>query len=141
MTVDKRDLLEVLKDELAFLEQGGYRNPSKATWRPHLIFQDSPTCPKFEASQPQQVCSSCVLTPLVPEDLKGRKVPCRFVPLNDQGETIDSLYRSGTQQEVESTFKEWLKNTIDRLELERRESLRASLHPEIHVRAKFVTSG
>ena len=48
MTKDKRDLLDVLKAELQFLEKGGYRHTARAEWRPQFIFQDSPTCLNFD---------------------------------------------------------------------------------------------
>ena len=44
MANDDRDLLTVLKAELAFLEKGGYRHSPSARWRPQFIFEDSPTC-------------------------------------------------------------------------------------------------
>jgi hypothetical protein len=50
-----------------------------------------------------------------------QEVPCRFIPLNDLGETVDSLYRTGTQQEMEETLCEWLHREIRRLEAERTE--------------------
>jgi hypothetical protein len=43
MLKDKRDLLEVLKAELEFLQMGGYRHASRVGWRPEFMFQDSPT--------------------------------------------------------------------------------------------------
>jgi len=81
------------------------------------------------------------LMQLVPEGSQQRNAPCRHIPLNDQGDTLEFLYRSGTDKEIETTFTEWLKTTISRLERERAESLRAAEHPEIHVRGKFVAGG
>lgn len=48
-------------------------------------------------------------------------------------ETLDSLYRSGTREQIEPAMAEWLKKTIAGLELEREEWAR-----EVHVQAKFV---
>jgi hypothetical protein len=135
MSGDKRDLLTVLKKELEFLEKGGYRHTARAAWRPQYVFQDSPTCLNFDPTQQPRPCSECVLTQLVPEDTQRKKIPCRYIPLNDQGETIDSFYRSGTQEELESALGRWLKATIDRLEKEKAKSQVASEHVEIHVRA------
>jgi len=46
-------------------------------------------------------------------------VPCRFIPLNDKGQTIDSLYRTGTQEEIEEALRNWLRREISRIEAER----------------------
>ena len=45
MSDDKRDVLEVLRYELNFLEQGGYGNWYSTPWGPASVFQDSLTCP------------------------------------------------------------------------------------------------
>ena len=45
MSEDKRDVLEVLRYELNFIEQGGYGNWYSTPWGPASIFQDSLTCP------------------------------------------------------------------------------------------------
>lgn len=139
MTNDKRDLLDVLKAELEFLEKGGYRHTARAPWRPQFMFQDSPTCLNFDPTQQPRPCSDCLLTQLVPEDLRSKKIPCRYIPLSEHGETIDSFYRTGTQEELEVAVAQWLRATIARLERERAEGLSGSEHPEVHVRARFVT--
>jgi hypothetical protein len=139
MSTNHGDILDVLKNELKFVEEGGYKNPQPAAWRPAFMFQDSPSCLNFEVSQQPKPCSDCALMQLVPEESQDNKVPCRYIPLNEEGATLDLLYRTGTQEEIESTFTQWLKTRIARLEQERTEKLRASDHPEIHVRAKFVS--
>ena len=138
MTKDKRDLLDVLKAELEFVENGGYRHTARAAWRPQYIFQDSPTCLNFDPTHPRRPCGDCTLIQLIPEGLRDKKVPWRYIPLSEQGETIDSFYRAGTQQELEAAVGQWLKTTIARLEREKQERLRASENPELHVGAKFV---
>lgn len=113
---DKRNLNEVLKSELEFLNSGGYRKPS---WRPPFIFQDSPTCLKFGDSQGQEACSECILMQFVPPEKRAAKVPCRYIPLNERGDTIESMYRSGTQDELESALRGWLMRAIEDLETHR----------------------
>ena len=134
MTGDPRDLLKVLKAELEFVEKGGYRHTARAAWRPQFIFQDSPTCLNFDPAQPPKPCSDCVLMQLVPKDQQNRKIACRYIPLNEQGETIDSFYRFGTRDELEATFGKWLRATIQRLEIPGHPE--AGGETEIHVRAK-----
>jgi hypothetical protein len=139
VTKDKRDLVDVLRAELEFLEKGGYRHSARAAWRPHFMFQDSPTCLNFDSTQPPRPCSDCVLMQLVPEDLHAKKVPCRYISLNERGETIDSFYRYGTQEELETAVGQWLKATIQRLE--KVESLPGAEHAEIRVKAKIAQGG
>jgi len=135
MTYDTRDLLTVLKKELEFLEKGGYRNSARAPWRPQLVFQDSPACLNFDPTQQARPCSECILTQLVPGEMQRKKFPCRYIPLNERGETIDSFYRSGTQEELESELGRWIKATIESLEKQKAKS-QVALEPiEIHVRA------
>lgn len=131
-------LLEVLLAELDFIEKGGYRSTARAAWRPYFMFQDSPTCLNFDPTQPRKPCSDCVLTQLIPEDAQGRKVPCRYIPLNEHGETIDTFYRTGTQEELEAAVVQWLKTNIDRLKREGTQSLHTQEKPEVHVKARFV---
>ena len=109
MTNDNRDLLDVLKAELEFLEKGGYRHTARAAWRPQFMFQDSPTCLNFDPTQQPRPCSDCILMQLVPGDLRTKKIPCRYIPLSERGETVDSFYRTGTQEELEATVAQWLK--------------------------------
>ena len=120
MPKDERDLLEVLKFELAFLEQGGYGRLPREAWRSRLIFLDSPTCPNFNTTEHDRVsCLDCGLTPLIPEDARDEKVPCDHIPLTPQGDILESLYRTSTQQEIEDVLGKWLRTTIRRLEAEK----------------------
>jgi hypothetical protein len=119
MTNDNRELIDVLKAELGFLEKGGYRHTARADWRPQFIFQDSPTCLNFDLAQPEQPCGDCVMSQLVPKDFHDKKIACRHIPLGESGETLDSFYRTGTQEELETGLSAWLKTPIARLERER----------------------
>jgi hypothetical protein len=134
MTCDTRDLLKVLKAELEFLEKGGYRHTARAAWRPQFIFQDSPTCLNFDPAQPPKPCSDCILMQLVPKEHQNRKIACRYIPLNEQGETIDSFYRFGTRDDLEAVFGRWLRATIQGLE--KPGHAVTGGETEIHVRAK-----
>ena len=119
--------LTILTAELAYLERGGYRNSTDAHWYPKLIFQDSPTCLNFHHPLEPRPCSECPLMQFVPSEQKGKKIPCRHIPLNEQGVTLDSLYRTETPDEVEAAVAQWLRSTIQRLELE--QAQRLSLSP------------
>jgi hypothetical protein len=136
MNTDKRDLLSVLRKELEFLEKGGYRDSDRVPWRPKFIFQDSPACLNFDPAQPAKPCSDCTLMQLVPENLRDKKIPCRYIPLNERGETIDSFYRSGTRSELEDAFGHWLRATIHTLEERNQQGRPESGAVEIRVKAK-----
>jgi hypothetical protein len=135
MTNDKRDLLTVLNRELDFLEKGGYRHTARAPWRPQFIFQDSPSCLNFDPARAPKPCDDCILTQLAPKNSRNRNIPCRYIPLNEAGATIDSFYRSGTQKELEAAFGEWLRSAIQRLEEQKAESKNDEIPVEIHVKA------
>ena len=70
---DARDVLEVLKTELEFLESGGYGNVRRAGWRPQFIFEDSPSCLNYGDSERWQPCSDCILIGLVPPVSRAEK--------------------------------------------------------------------
>jgi hypothetical protein len=114
--VDRRNLVPVLKSELAFLERGGYWSESVPSWRAPLIFQDSPTCLNVSREANANPCSKCALMQFVPSEHVTAKFPCRHIPLNQQGETLESLYHSGTQEEIETAVAKWLRAKIRELE-------------------------
>ena len=118
MSNNHRDILEALRFELKFVEDGGYGRSPHAPWRAPYIFEDSPSCLNFGDAARPHPCSECLLTPLVPPELQDQEVPCRFIPLNDKGQTVDSLYRTGTQKELEEALVDWLHREISRLEKE-----------------------
>jgi len=139
MAKDERDLLTVLRNELEFLEKGGYRYTARVEWRPHFMFQDSPTCLNFDPTLEPKPCRDCVLVQLVPEDSRNKRVACRFIPLNEQGETVDSIYRYGTQEDLEATVARWLKATIRRLESERGPAQTPDSMPDtVHVKGRVT---
>ena len=119
MQKDERDLLEVLKSELQFLEQGGYGRSPRTPWRPQYTFEDSFTCLNYDSKENPGPCSNCVLIQLVPTERRSEKIPCRHIPFNVTGETLDSLYRYSDQNEIEETVGSWLRTTIQGLEEER----------------------
>jgi hypothetical protein len=119
MPNDDRDLLDVLKFELNFLEKGGYGRSPREPWRSQLVFEDSPTCMNYDTKEHPSPCGECILMDMVPRERRSETVPCRHIPLNTRGETLDSLYRYGTQHEVEEAVRGWLRATVARLEEER----------------------
>jgi len=119
MLKDERDLLEVLRFELQFLKDGGYGRSPRTPWRPPYIFEDSPTCMNFDSKENPGPCIDCVLIYLVPAQHRSEKIPCRHIPLNDSGETLDSLYKNNNQYEIEEAVGKWLQTTLQQLEHQR----------------------
>src|ERR1700758_4102737 len=119
MSDDKRNVLEVLKFELSFLEQGGYGRSVRTPWKATSTFQDSPSCINFNDPARPHACSEGLLSDFGPAEAREESIPCHFIPLNTQGETVNSLERHAHQLELEEALKNWLRSTIARLEKER----------------------
>ncbi len=112
MSEEKRELLEKLKFELAFVEDGGYGRSVRTPQRSTSPFQDSLTCLNFGDPVRSHPCAECVLMQYVPESRKGEDVPCHHIPLDGESRTIATL--DGT--DAEEVLKRWLRNEIHRLE-------------------------
>jgi hypothetical protein len=127
MAPDERDTLELLKFELKFLEDGGYGRSPRTPWRPPFIFEDSPSCLNLSDPARPHPCSECLLIKFVPEETRNEYSPCRLIPLNGEGKTIDYFYRCGTQLELEEALADWLRGQISRIEQERTNPTSAGL--------------
>jgi hypothetical protein len=119
MSTDNRDILEVLKFELNFLEQGGYGRSVRTPWKPTSIFQDSLSCINFNDPERPNPCTACLLHDLVPAQYRDESVPCHHIPLNEAGETVDTMEHQYTQAELEEAVRAWLRRTIGRIEQDR----------------------
>jgi hypothetical protein len=108
------EILNLLMEELAFLERGGYGGA--LPWRPVSIFLDSPSCPNRLDPERSTPCSDCWLYPFVPEAFQHEMDPCHFIALNQDGETIHTMSRQYTQVEVEAAVRAWLMTEIRRIE-------------------------
>jgi hypothetical protein len=119
MSKDNRDLLEVLKAELNFIEKGGYGKPAGEGWVSTSMFQDSLSCLNLGDPARTHPCSSCLLIDLVPPEDRNQAVPCHHIPLTDGGATVDSVAGTADQQQLEEGVKTWLRGAIARIERER----------------------
>jgi hypothetical protein len=126
MAKDERNTLELLKAELNFLKKGGYGRSPREPWRAQLIFEDSPSCMNYDAKEHPAPCAECALMQFVPPEKRGEKVPCRHIPLTAEGETLQELYRGGTQQELEDALADWLRAKIAFLERQEAENAAAT---------------
>ncbi|MDP9268955.1 MAG: hypothetical protein M3P27_11620 [Acidobacteriota bacterium] len=116
MAFDDRDLLTVLRTELAFLESGGYER-DVPRWRAGLMFEDSPTCLNHANPECRHSCDDCLLSRLAPREGRFTRVPCRHISLDPNGVTVDDLYRTASYAETKQAVWNWLRNTIAQLEM------------------------
>ena len=119
MVKDDRDILELLKQELAFIEQGGYGRSVRAPWLPKSVFQDSLTCLNYGYPYRAHPCSECHLLDFVRPENRSQPIPCHFIPLNDAGNTIEKFEMEGNEPKMASAVKHWLRGKISQLEAER----------------------
>jgi hypothetical protein len=124
MLTDDRDVLDVLKFELDFIEKGGYGRSVRTPWLPTSIFQDSLTCLNFGDSNRSHPCDECLLMALVPPEHCSEKVPCHHIPLTPEGETIQQLEHNQSREGMEEVVKNWLRRMIKILEQARAEQTR-----------------
>jgi hypothetical protein len=116
MTTDERDLLELLKDELAFLEKGGYGRSVRTPWHSKSTFQDSVTCINYGYPYRAHPCHECHLLDFVSPEYRTREVPCHFIPLNTDGDTIEELELQDNQAKIEREVSGWLRARIKEIE-------------------------
>lgn len=114
MSKDERDLLELLKTELDFIENGGYGRSVRTPWKPTSAFRDSLTCVNYALPEKSHPCSECHLIDFVPRGKEKEEVPCHAIPLNADGDTVETL--EGNQEKLEAALKEWMRKKIAELE-------------------------
>ena len=105
-----------LKLERSILADGGYGCSVRAPRRELEYFRDSITCLNLGEVEKLHPCTECFLTEFVSPSHYNELIPCQFIPLNPQGETIDSLLRAGEKQRLEEQLLRWLDQTIGQLE-------------------------
>jgi hypothetical protein len=119
MAQDDRDILELLKDELDFIEQGGYGRSVRTPWKPQSTFQDSLTCINYGYPYRAHPCNECHLLDFVSPEHHTEEVPCHFIPLNEAGETIEDFEAQDNQAKLERNVRDWLRARIKQIEEER----------------------
>jgi hypothetical protein len=127
MAKDDRDILELLKEELAFIEQGGYGRSVRTPWLPKSAFQDSLTCINYGYVERAHSCSDCQLMEFVGDEDRSDQVPCHLIPLNEAGETIHDLEAQGNQARLEATLKTWMRARIKDIEEARKKATVATV--------------
>ena len=118
MAKDERDILDLLKTELDFIEKGGYGRSPRTPWKPTSPFRDSLTCVNYALPEKAHPCAECHLIDFVPADKRSEELPCHAIPLNAAGDTVDSL--EPNQAKLEESLKEWMREKIREIETTRR---------------------
>ena len=119
MAKDDRDILELLRTELDFLEKGGYGRSVRTPWKATSSFRDSLTCVNYALPEKAHPCTECHLIDFVPSDKRREEVPCHFIPLNEAGDTVESLELEDDQARLEEALKQWLRAKIRQIEAAR----------------------
>jgi hypothetical protein len=119
MAKDDRDILELLKEELDFIDKGGYGRSVRTPWNPKSAFQDSLTCINYGYPYRAHPCNECHLLDFVSPEHQGAEVPCHFIPLNDAGETIEDLESGDNEAKLERKVRDWLRARIEEIEEKR----------------------
>lgn len=119
MSKDERDVLELLKTELDFIEKGGYGRSVRTPWKMTEAFRDSLTCVNYALPEKAHPCSECHLIDFVPREKRQEELPCHAIPLNDAGDTVESLELENNQAKLEVVLKQWMRGKIKQIEAER----------------------
>jgi len=119
MSFDKKEMIEQLKFEIKMIEKGGYDPSVREPHQNPEIFRDSIICLNVGVEEKEQPCSSCFLSEFAPPE--GRNSTgdiCHKIPLNEKGDTIESLKAEDDPQKLQTTVLGWLKRTVAKLEKE-----------------------
>jgi hypothetical protein len=119
MIKDDRDILELLKEELSFIEVGGYGRSVRTPWLSKSAFQDSLTCINYADPDRAHPCNECHLIDFVASEHHSGDVLCHFIALNEAGETIEDLEAQDNQARLEATVKQWMRVKIKQIEDQR----------------------
>jgi len=119
MAKDDRDILEILQEELDFIDKGGYGRSVRTPWLPKSIFQDSLSCLNYGYPYRAHPCSDCHLLDFVAPEDRTESVPCHHIRLDKAGDTIEDLDTEGNEAKMQKLVKEWLRTQINWIEAKR----------------------
>jgi hypothetical protein len=115
MSQDLHEVLQLLRFELNYLEQGGFER-DKALLGTNSPFLGTFACINYGDPLRRHACRECGLMQFVPQDKQNVEFPCHFIPLDASGETIASLIEKNDQRRLVIALEHWLRSTIARLE-------------------------
>jgi hypothetical protein len=56
------------------------------------------------------------LLDLVPPEYRKARSPCRHIPLNNQGETVETIFKGRSQAHLEDELLTWMEQTVKQLQ-------------------------
>jgi hypothetical protein len=71
---------------------------------------------------PADCCDACPLLELSPPESQDSESPCRQIPLNEQGETVESMAKTRDAAYLEERLLKWMERTVLQLRQELRET-------------------
>jgi hypothetical protein len=116
MSANLKEIIEQLKLQRSIVKDGGYGRSVRTPWKEERLFRDSITCLNVTEQVKKHPCNECLLWDWVPEEHKDEDIPCQFIPLDEQGNSIAELEEAGKREEAEQALLVWLDSTIQRLE-------------------------
>jgi hypothetical protein len=119
MGLDKKEMIKQLKFEIEMIEKGGYFPSVREPRHAPEIFRDSVTCLNVGLEEKEHPCSSCLLSEFAPPEVRNSNDDiCHKIPLNEKGDTVESLRAEGDAYKLQATVLGWLKNAVAKLEQE-----------------------
>ena len=119
MAFDKKGMIEQLKFEIQMIEKGRYYPSVREPRHDPEIFRDSVTCLNVGLEEKEHPCSSCFLSEFSPPELRDSQGNiCHKIPLNEKGDTVESLKCEDDPYKLQATVLGWLKKTVEKLEKE-----------------------
>ena len=119
MGFDKKEMIEQLKFEIQMIENGLYYPSVREPRQNPEIFRDSITCLNVGLEEKEHACSSCLLSEFAPPEVRNSNDDiCHKIPLNEKGDTIESLKAEDDPHKLQAAVLNWLKRTVARLEEE-----------------------
>jgi hypothetical protein len=119
MGMDKKEIIAQLKFEIEMIERGGYHPSVREPRHEPEIFRESVTCLNVGLEEKEQPCASCFLSEFAPPQVRYSTGDiCHQIPLNEKGDTVESLKAEGDPYKLQATVLSWLKKTVAKLEQE-----------------------
>ena len=70
----------------------------RTLWKEERLFRDSITCLNVGEEVEKHPCNECLLWEWIPDDHKDEDIPCQFIPLDEQGNSIAELEEAGKRE-------------------------------------------
>lgn len=119
MAQDLSEVLQILRFELNYLQQGGF-NRDRCLLGTESPFLGTIACINFGDPLRTHTCRECLLHQFVPTEKQTEELPCHFIPLNSSGDTVAGLLEQNEPVQMVATLEQWLRTTIADLESQQR---------------------